>query len=46
MMILKKQKSFASENTTLNVSDLKEGVYILQIISGNQTFEEKIMINR
>jgi Zn-dependent metalloprotease len=46
MMTLKKQKSFMSENTNINVSDLKEGVYILQIISGKETFEEKIIISR
>ncbi len=45
MMTLKKQKLLKGNLTSINVSDLQEGVYIIQLISGKKTYEEKIMIS-
>jgi len=44
LMNLKKIEKNVSFITQINVSDLEEGIYILQIISENNIIEEKIII--
>ena len=46
LMALKKRKSFFGNSTTLNLSDLKSGVYILQIEINNEIFEDKIIVSK
>ena len=45
MMTLKKQKQFKGDLVKINVTDLQEGVYIIQLISGKKIYEEKIIIS-
>jgi len=45
MMNLKMKKTFRGRKTQINVRNLKQGVYILQIISGNRNFKKEIMIS-
>jgi len=44
MMNLKMKKTFRGRKTQINVRNLNQGVYILQIISGNKIFKKEIMI--
>lgn len=46
MMRLEKVKSFVGTSTAINVSDLKSDFYILKVILGDKTYEEKIIISR
>jgi hypothetical protein len=46
MMGLKKIKRFDGASTTINVSDLKSDYYILKVILGDKTYEEKVIISR
>lgn len=45
MMNLKMKKRFSGTKTKINVRNLKQGVYILQIISGNKIFKKEIMVS-
>ena len=45
MMTLKKQKQFKGDLVKINVTDLQEGVYIIQLISGKKIYKEKIIIS-
>ena len=45
MMNLKMKKTFRGRKTQINVRNLKQGVYILQIISGNKIFKKEIMVS-
>ncbi len=46
MKILKKQTVLTDYQATINVSDMKDGIYILQIITDKETFEEKVIVSR
>ncbi|MCF6184224.1 MAG: T9SS type A sorting domain-containing protein, partial [Bacteroidales bacterium] len=45
MMNLKMKKAFKGTKTKINVRNLKQGVYILQIISGNKNFKKEIIVS-
>ncbi len=45
MKVVNKQISFSGNQTTINVSDLKTGIYILQVIVDNEISEQKIIIS-
>ena len=45
MMNLKMKKTFTGVKTEINVRNLKQGVYILQIISGNKNYTKEIMVS-
>ncbi len=45
MMNLKMKKTFKGVKTKINVRNLKQGVYILQIISGNKNYTKEIMVS-
>lgn len=45
MMNLKMKKTFKGTKTKINVRNLKQGVYILQIISGNKNYKKEIMVS-
>jgi len=45
MMNLKREKTFSGAKTTINVSNLKPGVYILQIINGKNIFKKEIIVS-
>lgn len=45
MMNLKMKKTFKGVKTKINVRNLKQGVYILQIISGNKNYKKEIMVS-
>ena len=46
MMGLKKVKRFDGTSTSMSVSDLKSDVYFLQIITGDETYQEQVIISR
>ncbi len=46
MMRLKRQSIINADITPINVNGLQKGVYIIQLISGKKTHEEKILISR
>jgi len=45
MMNLKMKKTFRGSKTQINVRNFKQGVYILQIISGNKNYKKEIMVS-
>ena len=45
MMDLIMKKTFRGTRTQINVRNLKQGVYILQIISGNKNYKKEIMVS-
>ena len=45
MMNLKMKKTFNGAKTKINVRNLKQGVYILQIISGNKNYKKEILVS-
>jgi hypothetical protein len=45
MMDLKMKKTFKGSKTQINVRNLKQGVYILQIISGNKNYKKEILVS-
>jgi len=45
LMMLKKHKKFAGTKTTLNMSDLKPDVYIIQVKIGDEISEKKIIVS-
>jgi len=46
MMRFKRQSIINADITPINVNGLQKGVYIIQLISGKKTYEEKILISR
>ena len=45
MMNLKMKKTFKGTKIQINVRNLKQGVYILQIISGNNNYKKEILVS-
>ena len=46
MKVLKKQSVLKGYHSSINVSEMKNGIYIIQLITGEKTYEEKIIISK
>ncbi len=46
MKVLKKQSVLKGYHTSINIREMKNGIYIIQLITDKKTYEEKIIISK